>query len=92
MITEEQQATLDRMVAMMTTQFEAANAKLGRMKALEPKMHVESAQSQSDRAAAMLMSGGAKPGGIMVMKDGKSIILERDEAITALKEGVATLN
>jgi len=92
MLTEEQQQTIDRMVASMTAQFEAVNARLTKMKALEPKMHVESAQSQSDRAAAMLMPGGAKPEGIMVMKDGKAIILERDDAIIALKEGTATLN
>jgi streptogramin lyase len=40
----------------------------------------------------MLAPGGAKPEGIMVMKDGKAVILERDDAIIALKEGTATLN
>ena len=92
MLTEEQQQTLDRMVTSMTAQFEAVNARLAKMKALEPKIHVESAQSQSNRAAAMLEPVGAKPEGIMVMKDGKVVILERDEAIIALKEGTATLN
>jgi hypothetical protein len=91
MLTEEQQQTLDRMVAMMTAQFEAANAKLARMKALEPQMHVESPETQANRAAAM-RHNGELPEGIMVMKDGKVVILERDEAIIALKEGTATLN
>ena len=91
MLTEEQQQTLDRMVAMMTAQFEAANAKLARMKALEPQMHVESPKTQANRAAAM-RDNGELPEGIMVMKEGRAIIMSRENAIVELKQGTATLN
>jgi hypothetical protein len=90
MLTEEQQQTIDKMALMMTAQFEAANARLAQVRSVEPKKK-ESAETQANRAAAMRHNGDL-PEGIMVMKDGKAIILERDEAIIALKEGAATLN
>jgi len=90
MLTEEQQQMIDKMTLMMTAQFEAANARLAQVRSVEPKKK-ESSETQANRAAAMRHNGDL-PEGIMVMKDGKAIILERDEAIIALKEGAATLN
>lgn len=89
MLTEEQQQTIDKMALMMTAQFEAANARLAQVRSVEPKKK-ESAETQANRAAAMRQNGEL-PEGIMVMKEGKAIIMSRENAIVELKQGTVTL-
>ena len=92
MLTEEQQLMLDKVVKSMTTQFEAANERLARIKAIEPDMHRETAAQQSARADAERLPDGSIPDGILVMENGKAVIKSREAAIIELKQGSVTLN
>ena len=47
MLTKEQQAQLDNIVASLTAQFEAANEATARIKAMEPNLHKETVQQKN---------------------------------------------
>ncbi len=92
MLTEDQQLMVDKVVMSLTAQFEAANERLARIKAIEPDTHRETAAQQSSRAAAERLPDGSIPDGILVMENGKAVMKSREAAIIELKQGSVTLN